>query len=167
MIVTIWIALILFVAGEFESRISRSLRPAARLLFLLGALLCVVHLLIAMQAVHGWDHRAAVAATAAQTAQVYGVPWGGGVYVNYLLAAVWIADALQRVLSPTSAARRSRALVWTLRAFYFVVVVNAAVIFATPGRRWMGVLICVLIAGAWSRKPRSTHEGSLEDDVGA
>ena len=154
MIVTIWIALILFVVGEFESRTSPNLRPAARLLFLLGAVLCVVHLLIAMQTVHAWDHRAAVAATAAQTAQVYGVRWGGGVYVNYVFAAVWIADALQRVMSPASAARRSRALVCTLRAFYFVVFVNAAAIFATPGRRWMGMVISVALIVGWLREPR-------------
>ena len=151
MIVTIWIALALFAAGELEPGISRSLRPAARILFLLGALTCVVHIVLTMSNVHGWSDAAAREATAAQTNAIYGIRWGGGVYVNYVFVAVWIADALQRLRAPASLARRSRALVWTLRAFYFVIIVNAAVIFATPGRRWMGMALCVLIAAAWSR----------------
>jgi hypothetical protein len=154
-IVTIWIALALFVAGEYEPGTSRRL-PAARLLFLLGALICVAHITLAMSNVHRWSHAAAIAATAAQTNAFYGVRWGGGVYVNYVFSAVWIADALQRLVAPASFARRSRALVWTLRAFYFVIIVNAAVIFAAPGRRWMGVVICVLIAVAWSRQQEHT-----------
>ena len=152
MIVTIWIALALFVAGEFEPRISRSLQPVARGLFLLGALTCVVHIVLAMSNVHGWHHVAAIEATAEQVNAVYGVRWGGGLYVNYVFAAVWIADAMQRVLSPAAAARRSSWLVWTLRAFYCVIIVNAAVIFATPERRWMGIVICVSLAIAWAGK---------------
>ena len=92
MIVTIWIALALFVAGEFEARTSRSLQPVARGLFLLGALICVVHIVLAMSNVHGWHHAAAIEATAEQVNAVYGVRWGGGLYVNYVFTAVWIAD---------------------------------------------------------------------------
>ena len=152
MIVTIWIALALFVAGEFEPRTSRSLQPVARCLFLLGALICVAHIVLTMSHVHGWSHAAAMDTTAAQTNAIYGVRWGGGVYVNYVFAAVWIADAVQRLVAPASFARRSRALVWTLRAFYFVIIVNAAVIFAAPGRRWLGMVICVSLAIAWAGK---------------
>ena len=54
------------------------------------------------------------------------------------------------MLSPAAAARRSRALVWTLRAFYFVVIVNAAVIFAVPGRRWMGIGVVAALILAWT-----------------
>ena len=67
MIVTIWIALALFVAGEYEPGISRQLRIAARIVFLLGALTCVVHIVLAMSNVHGWSHAAAMEATAEQT----------------------------------------------------------------------------------------------------
>ena len=131
-------------------------------MFLLGALTCVVHIVLAMSNVHGWSHAAAMEATAEQTDAVYGVRWGGGLFVNYVFAAVWIADALQRVATPAAFARRPSWFVWTLRAFYFVIIVNAAVIFATPGRRWIGVVICLLIAGAWSGQPR-THMKNLAE----
>jgi len=161
-IVTIWIALALFVAGEYEPRTPRSLQLVARSLFLLGALICAVHIVLAMSDVHGWSHAAAVEATARQTAQVYGLRWGGGVYVNYLFTAVWLADAIARVTSPASVASRSAALVWALRAFYFVIIVNAAVVFARPEVRWMGVVICALIGAAWARgRQRKPHMKDL------
>ena len=164
MIVTIWIALALFVAGEVGSVSSSQRRQSmAALLFLSGAVLCVVHMLIAMQVFHAWDHRAAVAATAIQTAQIYGVNWGGGVYVNYVFAGVWTADALQRVISPASFARRSRALVWTLRAFYFLIIVNGAVIFATPGRRWMGVGVIGALLLVWFTGDGGHEESEARD----
>jgi len=148
-IVTIWIALALFVAGEFR-------RPW---LFLAGGILAAAHLAWAMQDVYGWDHGAAIDATARQTQAIFGVDWGGGVFVNYAFVGVWIADAIARIAAP---ALRTRAVTWTLRAFYFVVIANAAVIFASPGRRWAGLVICVLIAVAWSRH-KSTHEGSRKE----
>ena len=157
MIVTIWIALALFVAGEYEPRTSRSLQPVARMLFLFGALICAAHIVLAMSQVHGWSHAAAVDATARQTAQVYGVRWGGGVYVNYAFVAVWLADAIARLTSPASVARRSPALRWVMRVFYFVVIANAAVIFARPERRWMGAVACALIGIAWTGRKREKH----------
>jgi hypothetical protein len=35
----------------------------------------------------------AVLETARQTDAVYGVSWGGGVYVNYLFVAAWLTEA--------------------------------------------------------------------------
>ena len=154
MIATIWIALALFVAGEL--RTSRRLQPAAGSLFLLGAVFAAAHLVWAMQAAYGWDHAAAIEATARQTQAVFGLRWGGGVFVNYVFVGVWLVDAIARLAAPS--AQRSRALVWSLRAFYFTVIVNAAVVFAAPGRRWMGLLICVALIVIW----KGTHEGMKE-----
>lgn len=137
MIWTIWIALALFVAGELR-------RPW---LFLIGSVCAAIHLVWAMSAAYGWDHTAAAAATAAQTNAVFGINWRGGLYVNYLFVGIWIADALARIAVP---ARRSRALVWTLRTFYFVIIVNGAVIFARPERRWLGVVACGALIVAWT-----------------
>ena len=57
-----------------------------------GLVACVAHILIAMAYRHGWSHEAAVLETARQTAAVYGLAWGGGVYVNYLFVGVWLAE---------------------------------------------------------------------------
>ena len=40
--------------------------------------------------------------TARQTAAVYGVAWGGGVYVNYLFVGVWLAELLWWRVDPAA-----------------------------------------------------------------
>jgi hypothetical protein len=81
---------------------------------------------------------------------VFGVGVGWGVYVNYLFFAVWLADAWSwRVARPAS---RPRVLTWSLRAFYLLIILNGAVIFAAPARRGLGLLIVGLLIWAWTRR---------------
>ena len=149
---TIWLALVLFAAGEF----GRARSPAARWgwpAFAGGLVLAIVHTLLSFAIVHRWSHADAVAATAAQTAAVYGASFGGGLYVNYAFFAVWFADAAWWRLSASSQIRPP-ALMWTVRAFYIVIIVNAAVVFAGGWRRAAGVAVVAAILLAWSRGSR-------------
>src|ERR1700752_1372958 len=93
LLTTIWLALAGLVAGEAgKTRGRRSGReprwawPAS----CTGLVALVAHMLVAMGARHGWSHEAALAETARQTAAVYGLDWGGGLYVNYLFAGLWL-----------------------------------------------------------------------------
>ena len=67
--------------------------------------------------------------------------------MNYLFLAVWVADAWSwrraRVLSPP--------ILWGLRAFYFLIIVNAAVVFATGWRRGLGIAVIAWLAVLWIR----------------
>jgi hypothetical protein len=139
---TIWIALVLFVAGE------RRGRPAL-LASALGWILTVVHVVVALGGVHGWSHDAAVAAAARQTAAVYGIAWGGGTFVNYVFLLVWAIDLARRSRAPDA----PRAAPLVLRAFYFVFLMNAAVIFAVGWRRALGAAL--MLALLWMWRPRS------------
>ena len=147
---TIWISLVLFAIAE-SWRAGRQ-HPWAWRAFAAGLLLCVVHIVIAFAYTHGWSHSAAVAATASQTRAVYGLDWGGGIFVNYVFVAVWAADAwlwrraLQRRVPP------STMLHWPLRIFYGIVVLNAAVIFAAGFRRALGLALIVSLLYVWLRK---------------
>jgi hypothetical protein len=148
---TIWVALVLFAAGESR----RSLAPPgtspprwAWWAFTTGLALAIVHTLIAFGVVHHWVHAEAERSTAMQTEAVFGVAAGWGVYVNYLFFAVWLADAWWWRAAPAYA--RSRAVTWSLRAFYAIIIFNAAVVFAGGVRRIMGVLIMSWLARIWS-----------------
>ncbi len=142
---TIWVALFLFVAGQHPRR------PAW---FLAGAAACAIHMVIAMWSRYGWSHQAAMRATALQTADVYGLNWGGGIYANYLFVLVWIADALWRWRAPFDYAARAKWVVWTSRAFYSIVIVNAAVVFATGSRRWIGIALMAWLLAVWLTERR-------------
>jgi hypothetical protein len=141
---TIWSALALFAAG-IVGRARLGDRASSRAwpwqVWIAGLCLCAIHFALAFAVVHGWSHAAAERATAAQTKAVFGLDWGGGVYVNYLFLAVWALDAWmwrRGVVLP-------RGLAIAIRAFYLIVVLNAAVIFAAGWRRVLGGLIAMLI----------------------
>ena len=151
---TIWIALALFVAGEAGKGTPAAGRFGVRspwALWTMGAVLCAVHMAIAMAARHGWSHADAMRLTALQTDSVYGVAWGGGVFVNYAFAGAWLAEALWWRLAPDAYAARNAWSRLLLRAFYFVIVVNAAVVFVPPERRPLGLALVGALLWAWHR----------------
>ncbi|MEO1997941.1 MAG: hypothetical protein ABGZ17_21995 [Planctomycetaceae bacterium] len=64
-----------------------------RCLWSLGAVLLLVHILLAFTYFHDGSHARAVRETARQTAHVTGVSWGGGVYLNEAFVIYWLLDA--------------------------------------------------------------------------
>lgn len=143
---TVWLSLIAFAAGE----LAKARRYAgAWSISATGAILLAVHIVLAMAVRHGWSMTSALETTARQTSDILGVSWGGGVYVNYLFAAVWIAELFVWRQWPEGYAARPGRIRWPLRAFYFVIIVSAAVIFATGWRRWMGAAIVAVLVSSW------------------
>ncbi len=120
-----------------------------------GAVLMWAHVAAAFAAAHDWSHAAAVRETARQTQALTGIDWGGGVWVNYLFAAVWTADALWWCLRPAGYAARPRRLDVGVTAFLGFIAVNGAVVFEDGATRWVGVACCGLLAAAWSVDRRS------------
>lgn len=149
---TIWVSLCLFVAGEAGKRELERGEPRtgkAWVAWTAGAVLCTLHMLIAFGVRHGWSHAAAAADIARRTADVFGVSWGGGIYVNYLFGAVWLAEAWWWRADPRAYARRPRWITWLLRSFDFVVLANAAIVFATPAGRAAGAPLVAILAWIW------------------
>lgn len=149
---TIWLALVAFVATEAGRRPAQSGMTPARWLdavSLAGLVLLIVHIALAYAVRHDWSHDAAVRATAEQTASVYGLNWGGGLYVNYVFALVWAIDAWQWSASPAEAAARSPAIRLALRVFYGVIIVNGAIVFVPGARRWLGAAVVLALLWIW------------------
>lgn len=149
---TIWAALLLFCAGEggrARARAGGPPQPWAWWTYAAGAFLCVIHIAISMGVAHGWSHDAAIAATARQTMAVYGVNWGGGVYVNYAFVAVWLADAWRWRRQPLRDAHHPGAVTWATRAFFLIIILNAAVIFASGPRRLAGAVLVAWLLWLW------------------
>lgn len=113
-------------------------RPAAPtraecIVWTAGCILFLLHVWAAFQFRHYWSHSDAYHHTAAQTADVTGWNWGGGLYLNYLFTLLWVADAASdwrafvtgRIVRP-----RVRLAV---RGFLAFMAVNATLVFGPPG----------------------------------
>jgi hypothetical protein len=159
---TIWLALILFVAAEIATKYDRAGSRWPQRVSLAGALLCAVHILIALGVKYDWNHEAARRQTAVQTAAIYGVNVSAAIYTNYLFLMVWIADVSRRarwLRSPCNPTLTD----WGLRAFYLLIISNAAIIFARPPIRPLGVALVLLLVWAWW--PRAVINRSASQTV--
>jgi hypothetical protein len=147
--VTIWASMVALAASEWARRRRvrfGSLSPLA--LSVVGLATLVVHIAIAIFHHHGGDHAAAVADTARLTEQVYGVAWGGGVYVNYAFVATWAAY-VWRWRAHAEPLDDTNLWLVAIRAALFVIIVNALVVFASPLTRPLGIILCLVLAWAW------------------
>ena len=147
--ITIWASMIALGLSEWARCRRWWTGPAAMRMSATGLLLLVVHIAIAIVHHHGGDHAAAVAETARLTEAVYGVAWGGGVYVNYAFVATWAAYLWWWRRDAAVVIDAKRPLVLALRLVLFVIVFNALVIFASPLTRPLGVAICAVLLWAW------------------
>lgn len=118
-----------------------------RLAWQLGAVACAVHVAVAFHLGHGWSHAAAWE----HTREAGG--FGDGVFVNYALVVVWLADAIRPA--------RSGWRWWLVRGFVAFVMVNAAVVFGS----WRARAVFVLFLGIGVALNRAI--GSPSSDVRA
>jgi hypothetical protein len=149
MIALAWVSLIGLLAGEAGIAIGRRTGVEPRWAWLASAagwLSLAVHMLVAMGVHHGWSHTAAIDETKLLTQRVYGVAWGGGVYVNYAFLGVWLAYV---VSWKTTAGAVPAWLLYTWRVMVAVVVSNAAVVFAAPARQVAGAAMTAAIVASW------------------
>lgn len=150
---TIWIAVAGYFAGAICYALSRG-RPAwdarARLLWTAACAALLAHFACAFHFHHAWSHAAAYRDTARQTAELFGLDWGGGLYVNYALAALWVADAGWWWAGGLGAYRRRPwPLVAAWHAFLLFIVFNGTVVFAAGFVRWAGLLSCAALIFVW------------------
>ncbi len=159
---TAWIALILWGATEgfrtFSCRHPERGRWA-RWSWTLGAVVFSIHVALAMHFRHGWSHTSAVQETARQTYEVFRIRWGGGVWFNYWMAAVWIGDAVRSWLAATDWMNSLRRPGW-VRGFFLFMWFNAAVVFPHGPLRWLGAVVCAGVGILWWIRYRTAVDRS-------
>jgi hypothetical protein len=126
-----WLAAVLAVS---------SFRAAARLAYTWGCAMCLLHIAVAFHLAHAWSHAAAVEHVERASG------FGAGLYVNYLFAGVWLADAAWMWVSFESYLRRPRWVNWAVHGFLAFIVFNAAVVFNTGFTRAVCALFFVGLA---------------------
>jgi hypothetical protein len=151
---TAWLAMLAWAAGEVVS--ASRLRREVRWLWATGALAMAAHLVAAMHLRHEWSHALAVAETARQTLARFGLNWGGGIWFNYALTILWLADAVWAWRDLEAWGRPSP---WRAcrRAFFLFMWLNGAVVFPAGPVRWCGTVVCVIVLLAWWRQSGLAH----------
>lgn len=147
---TIWLAVGAWLLRVFVETSGRSFDSRERLIrwtWLIGAMACVSHVVVAMGFAHCWNLANAMRHTAQVTRQVIGVELPWSVFVNFAFVVLWLADAARefrsRPLHPMGFARQ---VVWA------VMMLNATVVFGPRYWAWIAVPCVLTLAGVWRRR---------------
>lgn len=150
---TIWISILSYAIGAIVFAMARGRSGFdrwARLAWTIGCAALIVHFICAFNFYHAWSHESAYADTARQTAEVIRVNWGGGLFINYAVALLWIADVSWWWMAGIGSYRRRpwlRTLIW--HSFLIFIIFNATVVFKDGLTRWVGLLVCVSLVLSW------------------
>jgi len=151
MAVTLWTVRIaaLFYAASVALQLRQEPSRLARAFWILGLIFFLIHVAAAFHYHHGWSHTAAYLDTARQTGEMFGIYWGGGLYLNYLFGLVWLADAVWRWSGWRKVATH------VFMAFLFF---NATVVFGNGAVRWIGLMVSIgLFVQWWKKRTESRH----------
>ena len=115
----------------------------ARRAWTAACLLYLGHAIAAFHFYHSWSHAHAYRETARQTAEVFGILWGGGIYFNYVFSALWLADVCWWWRGLAAYRSRPRWIAATVESFIAFMFFNATVVFGRGWVRWFGVAATV------------------------
>lgn len=151
--VTIWIAILAYTSGCVAFAIAwkhGSLDRWIRLAWTTGCAALLGHFAAAFHFYHAWSHESAYVDTAHQTAEVFAVNWGGGLFINYAVAIFWIIDVAWWWFAGLGSYRRRPwllTLIW--HGFLIFIIFNATVIFKDGLVRWIGLVVCLSLGLSW------------------
>ncbi len=151
--VFVWLALLGYLPGAAFAFAHRNRwEKALRWVWTLSGLCLLLHIALALHFVHHWNQASVYVETARQTAEVFGVNWGGGMFVNYALLTLWMIDLVWWWAWPQSYCRRPRWLTVSWQAFLLFIFFNATVVFVNGTLRWLGVVGTVVLLWMWWRR---------------
>jgi hypothetical protein len=122
----------------------------ARLAWTAGMFVFLSHVAAAFHFQHHWSHAAAYEETARQTAALFGIRSGSGLYLNYVFTAIWALD----VIWLWTHAQRERWITIAVNAFMAFMFFNATVIFVSGSVRWLGIAVTVSLGILYLRFSR-------------
>jgi hypothetical protein len=153
--VTIWIAILGYAFGTAAFTLSRNKHQGdsiARLAWTIAIAALLAHVVCAFHFYHAWSESAAYRDTARQTNEMFGLNWGGGLYINYALISGWVVDVGWWWARGVGSYRRRP---WFVTAawhgFLIFIIFNATVVFKTGLVRWVGLLVCLGLCFVWWR----------------
>ena len=146
---TIWLSIVAYTIGCLVFAGARRL-TWVRFAWTIGCAALVAHFISAFNFYHSWSHQSAYVDTARQTAEVFAINWGGGLFINYAVAILWTADVVWWwIAGVNSYRRRPWWLTLTWHGFLIFIIFNAMVVFKNGLTRWFGLVICLTLCLSW------------------
>ena len=152
---TIWLAVAAWLFRVLVEASGRSLAARDRVIrwsWLIGALACVTHVVVARGFGHCWSLENAMRYTAMETRRVFDVelPWSD--YVNFAFVAFWLFDAAREFRS-----WEVRSLGTLRHGIWLVMMLNGTVVFGPRYWTWIAVP-CVVAFVIVTLRSRSRAE---------
>lgn len=150
---TVWVSILGYTVGCLVFAIARGrsdLDRWARLMWTMACTALVAHFICAFHFFHAWSQTHAYVETARQTEEVFGINWGGGLFVNYAVAILWFTDVTWWWIAGVSSYRRRPwllTLIW--HGFLIFIFFNATVVFADGVTRWIGFVLSLTFCLCW------------------
>lgn len=144
---------------RWVGRHCESRQAVGRWLWTGGCFALALHLLLALAVEHAWSYQAAYEHIAERTDQYLGWRFGEGLYVNFLFLLTWMADVVWWWCWPQRYARRSSVAEWLVQGWLALIMVNAAIVFASATGRWIALGIVVLALIDVPRLARGCPQG--------
>jgi hypothetical protein len=160
---TIWIALVLFAIGEYGKRLLRERGVVAQTFWwawAIGFAICAAHIVVALAREDDWNHAIAWQVTEVRTRAIFGFGWGGFVFANYVFLLAWGFELWRWRVDAGRYARQSSRPRALFRAFSFVMILNAAVVFAAGPRRAAGAGLVAALLWIWRPLVSSSRVGA-------
>ncbi|MBA2114245.1 hypothetical protein [Bremerella alba] len=111
--------------------------------------LFLAHIAAGMHYYHDWSNAQAYADTAQQTFDKLGVRFGGGIYVNHLMAILWSMDVVWWWIAPKSYAGRSPRWEQWLIGFLLFIAFNGLIVFKEGPLRIAGLIGFSVLGLIW------------------
>ncbi len=146
--ISVWLALLLWLASEWLALNPRRLR-LRQWLFGLSAAVFLAHVCLAFHVFYSWSQTTALADVRRQTREVTGLEWSIGLWINYGFAALWILEAFWLCLWAVHHAPRPRWVTWLVRGVFWFMAFNGAVVFVKGPQKWLGLVICLFVIATW------------------
>jgi hypothetical protein len=150
---SVWVSIAAYTLGCIAFAIRRTsvnIDLWARNLWTIACSAMVAHYILAYHFFHHWSHDSAYVETARQTDEVFRINWGGGLFINYALLALWIVDvAWWWFRGLESYRQRPWPLVLLWHSFLIFIILNATVVFKDGMQRWIGAAITLTLIVSW------------------
>jgi len=158
---TVWVALTSYVASEAFSAVQRDDEKVTISwgLKAAGCVFFLAHIAAVFNYFYSWHHAAAYADTARQSKELTGWNSGDGLYLNYLLALVWVSEVIWPRITAVGYLSRSIWWTWTVRVFFLFMIFNGAFVFVRSNVRWFGLFLCLFLLLCWWLRLKRSIDG--------